>query len=215
MEEDKTQIPTQEQLRKALVERHSLQVQQKIEKAHVAIAGLGGLGSNVAVNLARLGVGSLHLIDFDKVELSNLNRQYYFIEHIGMYKTNAIKNVLEQINPYIKIKTSCVKLNAENILAYLGEDNIICEAFDKAESKAMLVNTVIEKLPQSRVVSASGMAGYGSANNIVTKQLGNRLYICGDQTTDILDGTGLMSPRVAVCAGHQSNKILEIILNEN
>lgn len=129
-----------------------------------------------------------------------------------MYKTEAIKKVLKKINPYTNIKTSCIKLNNNNITKVLNNERIICEAFDKAKSKAMLVNTLINKIPNCTIIAGSGMAGYENANNITTKQFGKRLFVCGDGKTDISDGAGLMSPRVAACAGHQSNKILELIL---
>ena len=90
---------TKEEIRQALIERHTLPVQERLERARVAIAGLGGLGSNVAFFLARIGVGHLHLIDFDRVDITNLNRQQYFMRHIGMYKTDALREELVQINP--------------------------------------------------------------------------------------------------------------------
>ena len=122
----------------------------------MAIAGLGGLGSNVAYALARIGVGHLHLIDFDVVDITNLNRQQYFMEHLGMYKTAALKSLLLKINPYLDIQTDCVKVTEENIVDLLGDELIICEAFDRPEAKAMLVNGVLEKLHTKYLIAADG-----------------------------------------------------------
>ena len=96
----------------------------------MTIAGLGGLGSNVAYSLARIGVGHLHLIDFDVVDITNLNRQQYFMEHIGMYKTDALKSLLLKINPYLDIRTDCVKVTEENLKELFADAQIVCEAFE-------------------------------------------------------------------------------------
>lgn len=128
----------------ALNERHSPEKQKLLSAGRVAIAGLGGLGSNVAYALARIGVGHLHLIDFDVVDITNLNRQQYFMEHIGMYKTDALKSLLLKINPYLDIDTDCVKVTEENLTKLFCDDLIVCEAFDNPEAKAMLVNGILE-----------------------------------------------------------------------
>lgn len=125
-----------EEIMAALNERHSPEKQALLSEGRVAIAGLGGLGSNVAYALARIGVGHLHLIDFDVVDITNLNRQQYFMEHLGMYKTDALKSLLLKINPYLDIQTDCVKVTEENIVDLLGDDPIICEAFDRPGSKS-------------------------------------------------------------------------------
>lgn len=126
---------TKEEIMAALNERHSPEKQALLSEGRVAIAGLGGLGSNVAYALARIGVGHLHLIDFDVVDITNLNRQQYFMEHLGMYKTDALKSLLLKINPYLDIQTDCVKVTEENIVDLLRDDSIICEAFDRPEAK--------------------------------------------------------------------------------
>lgn len=134
---------TKEQIQCALRERHSAGVQEKLDHARVAVAGLGGLGSNVAFALARIGVGHLHLIDFDRVDLTNLNRQQYFLRHLGMYKTDALKEELLQINPYLDIRTDCIRVTENNLPELFAEDPIVCEAFDSPEAKAMLVNGIL------------------------------------------------------------------------
>ena len=152
---------TEEEMRQALNDRHTEGVQSRISAARVAVAGLGGLGSNIAVSLARIGVGRLHLIDFDRVDVTNLNRQQYFADQVGMYKTEALRENLLRINPWLELRTDCLRVTEENAAALLRDDMYICEAFDDAGNKAMLVREVLEKLPGTYLVAASGMAGYG------------------------------------------------------
>lgn len=205
---------TREQIIAALNERHSPETQAILSEGNVAIAGLGGLGSNIAYSLARIGVGHLHLIDFDVVDITNLNRQQYFTCHIGMYKTDALKSLLLQINPYLDIRTDCVKVTEENLAELFRDNTIICEAFDRPEAKAMLVNGILEHFPEKKLVSASGMAGYGSSNTIRTQKIMKNFYLCGDRSTEPTPGNGLMAPRVAICAAHEANMITRLILGE-
>lgn len=205
---------SREQLQKVLAERHGEDFRQKLHDSSAAVAGLGGLGSNIAVMLARAGIGRLLLVDFDRVELSNINRQQYFLEHIGMYKTDALSSLIRRINPYMEIQTVCARITADNAPELFDGERYIAEALDRAEEKAMLINTVLEKLPQAVVVSASGMAGYGDAGLIRTQRRMSRLYVCGDGRSGIEGGASLMAPRVAVCAGHQANKIIQLIMEE-
>ena len=114
-------ILTKEEIKAALEERHSPEIQEKLSAGRVAIAGLGGLGSNVAYSLTRIGVGHLHLIDFDVVDITNLNRQQYFMEHLGMLKTDALESLLKKINPYLDIQTDCVRVTEDNIRELFGE----------------------------------------------------------------------------------------------
>ena len=203
---------TKEEIMAALNERHSPEKQALLSEGRVAIAGLGGLGSNVAYALARIGVGHLHLIDFDVVDITNLNRQQYFMEHLGMYKTDALKSLLLKINPYLDIQTDCVKVTEENIAALFAADDMICEAFDDPEAKAMLANGILELYPEKYLIAASGMAGYGESNAIHTRKITEHFYLCGDEKTEPSYGNGLMAPRVAVCAAHEANLITELIL---
>ena len=202
---------SKEEIYSALEERHGKDIQKKFAAASVVVCGLGGLGSNIAVSLARAGIGNIHLIDFDRVDVSNLNRQQYFVSQLGEYKTDALLNNLKNISPYTVITSQCVKLNEENIPELLAPYDIICEAFDKADQKAMLVNSVLENFPEKYLISGNGMAGFGSSNDIITRRITKRFYICGDGKSDISDGIGLVSARVAVCAAHQANMILRII----
>ena len=143
---------SKKEIYQALVKRHSFSTQQLLKKGNVAIAGLGGLGSNVAIMLARVGVGQIHMIDFDVVDITNLNRQQYFLEHIGMNKTDALKQQILKINPYINIITDCVKVTEQNIKQLFYKNDIICEALDAPEEKAMLVNGIREYFPEKKLV---------------------------------------------------------------
>lgn len=205
-------MPSEDELEALMMARHTPFVHEKVKRARVAIAGIGGLGSNVAVALARTGIGHLHLVDFDIVEPSNLNRQAYKIRHLGMKKTEALKSEIEDINPYIKVSIDNIKVTEENAVFLFENDYIVCEAFDKAEYKAMLINTLLEKQPEIKLVSASGLAGYESSNSITTRKVFNNFYLCGDGKSNAEPGRGLMAPRVTICAGHQANMILRLIL---
>lgn len=204
-------MPSQEEIYAALCQRHGKALQDKLQKAKVAIAGLGGLGSNIAIGLARIGVGQLHLVDFDRVDLTNLNRQHYFIHHLGQYKTEALKKQILEINPYIRVSTDCLKITASNVATLFSDADIICEAFDVPENKAMLVNTVLEQLPDKWLVSGNGMAGYGQSNLIQTKAIMSKFYLCGDNISSN-EAQPLMAPRVAICAGHEANMVVELII---
>lgn len=207
-------IPTAEEFEQALIERHTRPVYEKLRASRVAIAGLGGLGSNIAVSLTRAGVGELLLVDFDRVEISNLNRQQYDTSDIGRLKTEALRDRLLKINPYVNIKTLTARVDSANAAEIFGSYRIVCEAFDKAVTKAMLINTLLEQCPNTVIVAGSGMAGSLSANLIVTRRVFDRLYLCGDGVTDMADANGLMAPRVAVCANHEANMALRLMLGE-
>ena len=204
-------IPTNEEWHQELELRHGKVLQEKFLKATVAVCGLGGLGSNIAVALARAGVGQLLLIDFDRVDISNLHRQQYRAAQVGRNKTEALVDNLREISPYIQLQSHTVKITEENVQELLAEADVICEAFDMAEEKAMLVNAVLEKLPEKYLVAASGMAGLGSANEIRTKRVMKRFYLCGDEVSDVTEGIGLVSSRVMLCAAHQAHMVLRIL----
>lgn len=198
-------------MQRALEARHGKDLQQKFTNSTVAICGLGGLGSNIAVSLARAGIGKLILVDFDKVDISNLHRQQYKADQVGRFKTEALAENLREIAPYIKVETHAVAVTEENLEALLSEADLICEAFDRAEAKAMLVNGVLEKLHTKYLIAASGMAGLGSANSIQTRRITNRFYLCGDGISDVADNIGLVAPRVMLCAAHQAHMVLRIL----
>lgn len=204
-------IPTKEEMQRALEARHGKELQAKFTDSTAAICGLGGLGSNIAVALARAGIGRLILIDFDKVDISNLHRQQYQADQIGLYKTEALTETLKRIAPYVEIVSHSVRMTEENFQELLQDADIICEAFDDAEAKAMLVNGVLEKLHTKYLIAASGMAGLGSANSIKTRRVMERFYLCGDGVSDVGDDIGLVAPRVMLCAAHQAQMVLRIL----
>ncbi len=210
----KGEIPFPEEFESLMAARHTPGVHRKIRKSVVGIAGLGGLGSVVAIALARVGVGKLILVDFDVVEPSNLNRQQYSVRQIGMPKTEALKENIAGINPYVRIETYQEKLNRDNVERIFKEASVVVEAFDKAEEKAMLINVVTEKMPDKYIVAASGVAGYGDNNEIKTVRFSSRVFIAGDQKTAAQPGIGLMAPRVGIVAHHQANTVLRILLGE-
>ena len=198
----------------AMVARHGLDLHKRFSSATVAVCGLGGLGSNIAIALARAGVGRLILIDFDRVDLTNLHRQQYKANQIGCYKADALAENLLEIAPYTKAKTVTAKITEENFADFLKDADIVCEAFDNAESKAMLVNGVLEQLPECYLVAASGMAGMDTPNTIKTRRIMKRFYLCGDGVSDVADTIGLVAPRVMLCAAHQAHTVLRILAGE-
>lgn len=207
-------VPSREVMREALNIRHGEDLQNKISAARVAVCGLGGLGSNIAIALARAGVGHLHLIDFDRVDLTNLNRQQYAVGQLGQYKTDALRETLSLVSPYCDVTCDTVRVTEENLPDLLRNEDYICEAFDRAEAKAMLVSGVLEHFPEKYLVAGSGLAGLGSANTIQTRRVSQRFYLCGDGTSDSSVGLGLVASRVLVCAAHEANMILRLIAGE-
>ena len=210
----KGRLPDPEALEAMLAARMTPGVYERLRAARVGIAGLGGLGSRIALDLARSGVGCLHLVDFDEVEPSNLNRQQYRIAHLGMPKTQALRAQIAEVAPGVRVLYDAVRVTAENAPALFREDPVVCEAFDAPDAKAALVNALLARAPDTVVVASSGMAGAASANLVRTGRPFRRLYVCGDQATESAPGVGLMAPRVAVCAGHQANMVLRLILGE-
>ena len=196
-----------------LLKRNVKGISEKLKKAKVCILGLGGLGSNVAILLARSGIGYLKLVDFDIVEASNLNRQQYRISHIGMKKTEAIRTIIKEVNPFVEVEILNKKIDRENILSIVGDVEIVVEAFDVAETKAMAIEELLingDKI----LVSASGMAGIGSANEIITRKVRDNFYLIGDNYSDYEEYSGIMSTRVMICAAHQANVVLRLIVGE-
>ena len=207
-------VPTREEMQQALQERVGAEVQNRLSEATVAICGLGGLGSHIAMALARAGVGTLILLDYDRVDVTNLNRQQYKADQIGQEKSAALAENLREIAPYIRILSHTVKLTGENIPELLQDADVICEAFDRADQKSLLVNTVLEQLPDKFLVAASGMAGMGPANTIQTRRIMKRFYLCGDGVSDVEQVGSLFAPRVMLCAAHQALAVLRIITGQ-
>jgi len=197
--------------KKKFFSKHDPKILPIIRKATVGIAGVGGLGSNVAVSLARVGIGKLIIADFDTIEASNLNRQQYFIEQIGKPKVIALLENLKKINPFSEYQIHHIKLNEKNIPIIFKDVDILVEAFDKAEMKKMLIETWLSEFPEKPIIAASGLSGYGMNELIHTKKLDN-LYICGDEITKLKNNISPMAPRVGIVANMQANLVLEMLL---
>ena len=207
-------IPSKNEWMDALIARHGLDLHKRFSSATVAVCGLGGLGSNIAIALARAGIGKLILIDFDRVDITNLHRQQYKANQIGLHKADALAENLIEIVPYTEITAVTAKITEENLVDFLKGADIVCEAFDNAEAKAMLVNGVLEQLPNCYLVAASGMAGMDTPNTIRTRKVMGRFYLFGDETNDVADTIGLVAPRVMLCAAHQAHTVLRILAGE-
>ena len=207
-------IPSKSEWVDALIARHGIELQKRFSSVTVAVCGLGGLGSNIAIALARAGIGTLLLVDYDRVDITNLHRQQYKANQIGLYKADALAENLSEIAPYAEIQTVTAKITEENFTDLLKDADIVCEAFDNAEAKAMLVNGVLAQLPNCYLVAASGMAGMNNPNTIKTRKIMKRFYLRGDEVSDVADTIGLVAPRVMLCAAHQAHTVLRILAGE-
>lgn len=190
------------------------EIEEHLKQFRVGIAGAGGLGSNCAASLARTGVGSLVIADFDKVEPSNLSRQFYFTSQIGMMKTEALKENLLRIRPELQILTHQVKIDRENIPLIFAGCHIIVEAFDRSEMKELLIETVNKKLPGVPLIVGSGIAGWGKNETLRFRQIDEFLYVCGDESSEASDDLPPLAPRVDIVAGMQANTVVDILMKK-
>jgi len=209
----KGRVPAPAELETLLTARHSPGVYERVRKAVIGIAGLGGLGSAVAISLARTGIGRLIIADFDVVEPSNLNRQQYLMKHLGMAKTEAMKELLAEINPSVNVTAFQRKLSPRNIRGAFRAADIIVECFDEAPAKSWLLGAVLESLPQTYLILASGVAGFGDSNAVRTWRMGERTFIVGDLSRAAGPGQGLMAPRVGIAANHQANLVISLLIS--
>lgn len=182
-----------------------------LKNKKVGIAGCGGLGSNCAVALARAGVGTLVIADFDVVTLSNLNRQYYFLDQVGMKKVLALKENILRINPETHVLDFNMRLTRDNLPGIFYLCDAVVEAFDLADQKQMIIETMTEEMPGTPLVVGLGMAGYGMNDAIRCRRAGN-LWICGDETSEIGPEMPPIAPRVGMVACMQANVVMEILL---
>jgi len=208
------EFPPPEELEALMAARHTPGVHERVKSATVGIAGAGGLGSAVAVALARVGVGRLIVADFDVVEPSNLNRQQFFVDQIGLPKVEALQENLARINPYVEVVAHNLRLTAANVPELFAGADVLVEAFDAADQKAMLVEAFLGRCPGKPLVAASGLAGFAPSNTVTTRRVGHHLYLVGDGETAARPGEGLMAPRVGVAAHHQANAVLRLLLGE-
>jgi sulfur carrier protein ThiS adenylyltransferase len=208
------EVPSAQELEACMVSRHTPGVHAALRKAVVGIAGLGGLGSAVAVALARVGVGTLVLVDHDVVEPSNLNRQQYFVDQIGLPKTQALAANLQRINPHVRHQVHQQRVTADNAPSLFGGVHVMVEAFDLADQKLMLLEAFTTACPDVPYVGASGLAGHGDEQHIRVHRMGERVFIVGDLHSAAQPGRGLMAPRVGVAAHMQANLVVRLLLGE-
>ena len=196
-------------LQEMMAVRNSPLINSALNATKVGVAGLGGLGSSVAISLARVGVKRLLLVDFDEVDPSNLNRQQYFLADIGKPKTQALSEILARINPFVSVEVAQRRVTLQNAKEVFAGCGIVAECFDNPQSKAALINGLGE---ECKIVAASGLAGFGHSEEIRQKRLSENVWVCGDLVRGARVGEGLMSPRVGICANFQANLILELLV---
>ena len=206
--------PTAEEFDSLLRARHTPGIHKTIKAATVAILGLGGLGSAVAGAMAKIGIGKMLLSDYDVVEPSNLNRQHYFIDQIGMLKTKALRDNLLRMNPSVRLTLIEKHLTEPDLPDLFNEVDVLIECFDDPVMKAAALRSVSSKMKHVAYVGSSGMAGFADNNLIVTRTIHPGIYLVGDEVSEAKPGQGLMAPRVGIAAHHQANQALRIILKD-
>lgn len=188
------------------------EIENRLRRFRVGIAGAGGLGSNCAVALARCGIGTIVISDFDIVEESNLSRQYYFRDQIGLSKTLALKENIRRIRQGTTIIALQERLDSRNIPVIFSGCNVLVEAFDKPEMKEMMVDAVHNSMPGIPLVIGSGMAGWGNSAEINYRKIDDSLYVCGDESSEATDDLPVLAPRVGMVANMQANVVIDILL---
>jgi sulfur carrier protein ThiS adenylyltransferase len=190
------------------------EIKRYLSQFRVGIAGAGGLGSNCAVALARTGIGTLVICDFDVIERSNLNRQYYFTEQVGLAKTEALRENIARVNPEVKVVTYNKKLDPLNIPEIFSGCDVVVEAFDSKEMKELLAETIQQKMTGIPLVVGSGLAGWGRSEALRYRKIDETLHVCGDESTEASDDMPPLAPRVTIVAGMQANTVVEILMNK-
>ncbi len=191
-----------------LVEKLGTETLGRISAVKIGIAGAGGLGSNCAASLVRVGFRRLKIVDFDRVEASNLDRQFFFEDQIGLPKTEALRKNLLRINSELELHTEEIRLDEDNVKAIFGDCGIVAECLDRPESKSMLISGLHPLgIP---VVSVSGLGGIGSSDEITIHRIHPKLVVIGDLRSDVAQRPAL-SPRVLVAAAKQADVILEYV----
>ncbi|MBA3002552.1 MAG: sulfur carrier protein ThiS adenylyltransferase ThiF [Desulfurivibrio sp.] len=204
--------PAAEEMQHLLYARHTPGVQRLLQGKAVGIMGLGGLGSVVAIALARMGIGALLLADYDVVEPTNLNRQQYFVDQIGQKKTAALRDILQRVNPHVVVTVIDQRLVEDDIPVLFKDVHALVECFDDPAMKAAGLRAALQHLPGVFYVCASGLAGYGDNNAIRTRRLYPRVYLVGDEVSAAAPGEGLMAARVGIAAHHQANQVVRLLL---
>jgi len=206
--------PNEKEMRYLLTARHTPRVAERLAKCKMAVCGLGGLGSNIALALSRMGIGELQLIDYDVIVPSNINRQQFYIDQIGMKKTDATLENLKRVNPYVKYDMRDMFITRDSVKGLFDECDVIIEAFDGAETKAMFILEASKCYPDALIVGASGVAGLGSHEKFRVVTAGKNVKLVGDFETAAQVGRGLMSTRVTIAAGIQANVAVRHVLED-
>jgi sulfur carrier protein ThiS adenylyltransferase len=183
----------------------------RLEKVCIGIAGAGGLGSNAAMALVRAGIRNIVIADYDRVEKSNLNRQYFFTDQVGMSKVEALKINALRVNPDCNIIMHHIKITSDNAVELFSGCDLVIEALDNADQKIMLIEILMEQLPDIPLVVGSGMGGWGQSGEIRCKQFGN-VVLCGDFETEANESNPPLAPRVGIVANMQANEALRVLL---
>ncbi len=204
-------IDNNDTLKKELFAGHDPDMLAVWQKATVGIAGAGGLGSNIAIALARAGIGRLIVADFDIVTTTNLNRQQFFLDQVGLPKVEALKTNLQRINPFCEVVIFNDRITSDNLAEVFGLCNVLIEAFDGADQKQMLIESWQELYPDRVLIGASGLSGYGRNELIRTIKLDN-IYLCGDGVSELMPGISPVAPRVGIVANMQANLCLELLI---
>lgn len=182
-----------------------------LQETVIGIMGAGGLGSNCAVNLARSGICHFIIADYDRVEMSNLNRQCYFPRDVGQFKVDALQDILTEINPNVTVVTYREALTKDSIPVIYDAADILIEAFDSADAKLMFVEGTLSMVKPKIMVS--GLAGIGKSDELTIKKIGADIYVIGDETSDIADAYPY-GPRVSIAAAKQADVVLSIVLDK-
>ncbi|HPS84815.1 MAG TPA: sulfur carrier protein ThiS adenylyltransferase ThiF [Bacteroidales bacterium] len=186
------------------------EIKNKVSKYTVGIAGCGGLGSNCAAMLVRSGITKLVIADFDVIQESNLNRQFFFYDQIEKPKADTLKKNLLMINPHAEIESHVVRLDPEKVVDIFSSCDVIVEAFDLAENKQMLIETVLDRFPEKPLVCASGLGGLENADQMRVVRNGN-LIVVGDFKESVSEENPPMAPKVSIAAALEANEVLRIL----
>jgi sulfur carrier protein ThiS adenylyltransferase len=188
------------------------EISSALSRFTVGIAGAGGLGSNCAAALARSGIGRLKIADFDIVSEANLNRQFFFLDQTGSKKVVALRENIERTGSGTSVEIFDVVISPENVEGIFGDCDIIVEAFDRADMKLMLTETVLTLWPGRPLILGSGLAGYGHTNEMRVRDMGDNLWVCGDESSEVSEDFPPMAPRVGIAANMQANLVIELLL---
>lgn len=199
-------------LEKEFFAKHDPAILPILRGSVIGIAGAGGLGSNIALALARAGIGKLIIADSDRIEITNLNRQQYAWSQIGQVKVEALTANLKKANPFSEYVGIHRRITRSNVPRIFAEADLLIEAFDRADQKQMLIETWIAHYPDRPIIAASGLSGFGGNRKIRQRRVGD-LYICGDEASEPRPGVSPMAPRVGIVANMQANLAVELLVN--